>query len=102
MTRVRKAMPRNAKARATKAAPARRTQHRAIPTAALAAQRLDRLARVTERAEYVLGSREAGLRWLTRANRALAGAVPSRLLDAECGADDVVEVLDRILYGVYT
>lgn len=102
MAKARTAVPRKARARAAKTAPARRTQHKASPTNALAAQRLRRLARVTERAEYVLGSREAGLRWLARANRALAGAVPSRLLDAECGADDVVEVLDRILHGVYT
>jgi len=102
MAKARTAISRKAKARAVKTPPARRTHHKASPTAALAAQRVDRLARVTERAEYALGSREAGLRWLTRANRALAGAIPSRLLDSECGADDVVEVLDRILYGVYT
>lgn len=96
MAKARTSIPRKAKT-----PQARRTQHKASLTSA-PAERLDRLARVTERAEYVLGSRQAGLRWLTRANRALAGAIPSRLLDSERGADDVVEVLDRILYGVYT
>jgi uncharacterized protein (DUF2384 family) len=28
--------------------------------------------------------------------------VPLRLLDTDVGADEVLEVLDRALYGVYT
>jgi putative toxin-antitoxin system antitoxin component (TIGR02293 family) len=61
-----------------------------------------RLARVAAHASYVLGDRAAALRWLTRTNRALAGDVPLRLLDTDVGADEVLEVLDRALYGVYT
>jgi putative toxin-antitoxin system antitoxin component (TIGR02293 family) len=65
-------------------------------------ERVLRLARVAAHASYVLGDRAAALRWLTRPNRALAGEVPLRLLDTDVGADEVLEVLDRALYGVYT
>ncbi len=65
-------------------------------------ERVLRLARVAAHASYVLGDRAAALRWLTRPNRALAGEVPLRLLDTDVGTDEVMEVLDRVLYGVYT
>jgi len=65
-------------------------------------ERVLRLARVAAHANDVLGDRAAALRWLTRPNRALAGEVPLRLLDTDVGAEEVMEVLDRALYGVYT
>lgn len=65
-------------------------------------ERVLRLARVAAHASLVLGDRAAALRWLSRPNRALAGEVPLRLLDTDVGADEVIEVLDRALYGVYT
>lgn len=65
-------------------------------------ERVLRLARVAAHASDVLGDRAAALRWLTRPNRALAGEVPLRLLDTDVGAEEVMEVLDRALYGVYT
>jgi putative toxin-antitoxin system antitoxin component (TIGR02293 family) len=65
-------------------------------------ERVLRLARVAAHASFVLGDRGAALRWLNRPNRALAGEVPLRLLDTDVGAGEVVEVLDRALYGVYT
>ena len=65
-------------------------------------ERILRLARVAARASYVLGDRASALRWLVRPNRALAGEVPVRLLDTDVGTAEVIEVLDRVLYGVYT
>lgn len=64
-------------------------------------ERVLRLARVAARASYVLGSRAAALRWLTRPNRDLADEVPFHMLDTDVGTDEVIEVLDRILYSVY-
>jgi len=68
----------------------------------LESERVLRLARVAAHANHVLGDRAAALRWLARPNRALAGEVPLRLLDTDVGTDEVMEVLDRVLYGVYT
>lgn len=65
-------------------------------------ERVLRLARVAAHATYVLGDRTAALRWLNRSNRALAGEIPLRLLDTDVGAGEVMEVLDRALYGVYS
>lgn len=65
-------------------------------------ERLLRLARVAAKASHVLAGRKAALRWLTRPNRALEGQSPMNLLDTDVGADEVSEVLDRILYGVFT
>jgi putative toxin-antitoxin system antitoxin component (TIGR02293 family) len=65
-------------------------------------ERVLRLARVAAHASYVLGSRNAALQWLSRSNRALGGEIPLRLLDTDVGAAEVMEVLDRALYGVYT
>jgi putative toxin-antitoxin system antitoxin component (TIGR02293 family) len=65
-------------------------------------ERILRLARVAAHARHVLGDRGAALKWLTLPNRALAGEVPMRLLDTDVGTDEVMEVLDRVLYGVYT
>lgn len=65
-------------------------------------ERILRLARVAAHASYVLGDRATALRWMVRPNRALAGEVPVRLLDTDVGTAEVLEVLDRVLYGVYT
>ncbi|MGB8931719.1 MAG: antitoxin Xre/MbcA/ParS toxin-binding domain-containing protein [Anaeromyxobacteraceae bacterium] len=65
-------------------------------------ERILRLARVAAHATHVFGDRAAAIRWLTQPNRALAGDAPMRLLDTDVGTDEVIEVLDRVLYGVYT
>lgn len=69
---------------------------------AVESERILRLARVAAHAVHVLDDRATALRWLTQPNRALEGAVPVSLLDTDVGANDVLEVLDRIQYGVYT
>jgi putative toxin-antitoxin system antitoxin component (TIGR02293 family) len=40
--------------------------------------------------------------WLKRPNRGLNGHVPVDLLDTDTGTEQVVELLDRIEYGVYS
>ena len=57
---------------------------------------------VLARAELVFGSTETARRWLKRPSRALEGKVPTRLLRSKVGTEEVLEVLARILYGVYS
>lgn len=81
-----------------------RTLHRrkAERLTAIESERVMRLARVAARAELVLGDREAALDWLKTPNRALDDATPLSLLDTDIGTDDVLEVLTRIQFSIYT
>jgi len=56
---------------------------------------------VLSRADEVLGDASRAVAWLGRPNRALAGKKPQDLLGTDRGADEVLEVLSRIKYGVY-
>ena len=60
-----------------------------------------RLVRVAARAEHVLGDRPTALDWLSSPNRALGGEKPIGLLDTDLGADQVLQALGRIEFGVY-
>jgi putative toxin-antitoxin system antitoxin component (TIGR02293 family) len=64
--------------------------------------RLFRVGRIAALAEQTLGSKDKAKRWLQKANRALGGAAPLRLLDTELGARQVEDVLGRIAHGVYS
>jgi putative toxin-antitoxin system antitoxin component (TIGR02293 family) len=77
-------------------------RRKAARLSAVESERILRLVRVAAHASHVLGDRAAALDWLTTPNRALAGERPIHLLDTDVGANEVLEVLDRILYGVYT
>jgi putative toxin-antitoxin system antitoxin component (TIGR02293 family) len=61
-----------------------------------------RLARVLAAARDVLGSEDKARAWLQAENRALGGRVPIRLLDTGIGFQQVIDVLKRIEYGVYS
>ena len=61
-----------------------------------------RLARVLVAATGVLGSEAKARAWLVAENRALGGREPIKLLDTGIGFQDVVDVLKRIEYGVYS
>jgi putative toxin-antitoxin system antitoxin component (TIGR02293 family) len=61
-----------------------------------------RLARVAAQAQDVFESAYPAMSWLKRPNRALAGYAPIDLLDTDAGTERVVELLDRIEYGVYS
>ena len=61
-----------------------------------------RLARVLAAATGVLGSEEKARAWLVAENRALGGREPIKLLDTGIGFQDVMDVLKRIEYGVYS
>jgi putative toxin-antitoxin system antitoxin component (TIGR02293 family) len=61
-----------------------------------------RLARVLAAATEVLGSEEKARKWLVSENRALGGAVPIKLVDTGIGFREIMNVLNRIDYGVYS
>jgi putative toxin-antitoxin system antitoxin component (TIGR02293 family) len=64
-------------------------------------ERVVRLSRVLAEAKHVLGSEEKARRWALKPSRALAGAIPLRLLDTDIGANAVFEELGRIEHGVF-
>lgn len=61
-----------------------------------------RLEKVRSEAEAVLGSAEKAREWLTASNNALNGDAPIRLLDTGPGFNEVLDVLRRIEFGVYS
>lgn len=61
-----------------------------------------RLGRVWERANAVLPGEDAARDWLKTPNGALENAAPLSLLDADIGAEAVLDLLGRIEYGVFT
>lgn len=81
-----------------------RTMHRrkAGRLTPIESERVMRLVRVAARAEHVLGDRASALDWLSSPNQALGGEKPIDLLDTDLGADQVLQVLGRIEFGVYT
>jgi putative toxin-antitoxin system antitoxin component (TIGR02293 family) len=79
-----------------------RLQKEQKPLNATWSDRLYRLARVAAQAQDVFESAETATSWLKRPNRALAGHAPIDLLDTDAGTEQVVELLDRIEYGVYS
>jgi putative toxin-antitoxin system antitoxin component (TIGR02293 family) len=64
--------------------------------------RLYRLARVAAQAQDVFESADTATSWLKRPNRGLNGHAPLELLDTDAGTEQVVALLDRIEYGVYS
>jgi putative toxin-antitoxin system antitoxin component (TIGR02293 family) len=96
-------VPRNAMLPALRIA--KRTLERRKHTARLSpeeSERLYRVAKILASAESVLGSKNKARHWLSNPNRALGGIAPLHLLDTEAGADEVMNVLGRIEFGVYS
>jgi putative toxin-antitoxin system antitoxin component (TIGR02293 family) len=79
-----------------------RLQKEHKPLNATWSDRLYRLARVAAQAQDVLESSETATSWLKRPNRALEGNAPIDLLDTDAGTEQVMELLGRIEYGVYS
>ena len=61
-----------------------------------------RLARVLAGAVETLGSEDKARAWLRCPNRALGGLMPIGLLDTGLGFEEVMGVLARVEYGVYS
>ena len=65
-------------------------------------ERVLRLTRAIAAATETLGSRENAARWLTGSVAALGGVAPLSLLDTDVGLDQVLTILGRIEFGVYS
>lgn len=61
-----------------------------------------RFSRVLVTATDILGDRDKARQWLLAENRALNGVRPIDLLDTGIGFEDVMDVLHRIEFGVYS
>ena len=61
-----------------------------------------RFSRVLVTATDILGDRDKARQWLLTENRALNGERPIDLLDTGIGFEDVMDVLHRIEFGVYS
>jgi putative toxin-antitoxin system antitoxin component (TIGR02293 family) len=77
----------------------RLTQGRLTPDES---EKVLRLGRVWERATIVLTNDAAARDWLKSPNGALENAAPLSLLDADIGADAVLDLLGRIEHGVFS
>lgn len=61
-----------------------------------------RFSKVLVTATEILGDRDKARQWLLAENHALHGNRPIDLLDTAIGFEDVMDVLYRIEYGVYS
>ncbi len=61
-----------------------------------------RFAKVLVTATAILGDRDKARQWVLSENRALNGERPIDLLDTGIGFEDVMDVLHRIEFGVYS
>lgn len=80
----------------------RRARASGSPLDATTGDRLYRLSTVIAVAEEVLDSAANAKSWLRRAQPGLRGQVPLELIVTQAGADQVINLLRRIEYGVYT
>lgn len=78
----------------------RKSKHERLK--AIESERLLRLVRLAAAATDVLGDRARAIRWLRRPNRSLGGEVPVNLLDTDIGFQNVMDVLRRVEYGVFS
>jgi putative toxin-antitoxin system antitoxin component (TIGR02293 family) len=69
---------------------------------AIESERVLRLSRAIATAMDVLGTREHAASWLQGTNLALGYVTPISLLDTDIGFQQVLHVLGRIEYGVYS
>lgn len=66
-------------------------------------ERLLRLSRIVQASfDLFEGDRKAAIGWLGRKNRALAGEAPLEMSSTEPGGEEVLNLIGRLEYGVYT
>ena len=60
------------------------------------------LMRAYSKATEIFGSEETAVRWLKESNRALGGISPVQAMSSRFGAEEVMNMLGRMEYGVYS
>lgn len=66
-------------------------------------ERLLRLSRIVQASfELFEGDRQAAIAWLGRENRGLAGQTPLKMSSTELGGEEVLNLIGRLEYGVFS
>lgn len=60
------------------------------------------IVRTLKKATEVFGSEQAGIRWIKTPNVALGGMTPFQAMKNRFSAEEVMNILGRIQYGVYS
>lgn len=60
------------------------------------------LMRAHRKATEIFGSEENSVKWLKTPNAALGGITPVQAMSSRFGAEEVMDILGRIEYGVYS
>lgn len=60
------------------------------------------LVRTLNKATQVFGSQEAGVKWIKTPNAVLGGITPFQAMKNRFSAEEVMNILGRIQYGVYS
>lgn len=60
------------------------------------------LMRAYEKAKEIFGSQENAVKWLKSPNNVLGGITPVQTMSSRFGAEEVMDILGRIEYGVFS
>ena len=60
------------------------------------------LMRAFEKAKEIFGSQENAVKWLKSPNNVLGGITPVQAMSSRFGAEEVMDILGRIEYGVFS
>ena len=60
------------------------------------------LMRAYEKAKDIFGSQETAVKWLKSPNNVLGGITPVQAMSSRFGAEEVMDILGRIEYGVFS
>ena len=60
------------------------------------------LMRAYEKAKEIFGTQENAVKWLKSPNNVLGGITPVQAMSSRFGAEEVMDILGRIEYGVFS
>ena len=60
------------------------------------------LMRALDKATEIFGSEEAAISWLKSPNKVLGGITPVQALSSRFGAEEVMDMLGRVEWGIYS
>lgn len=99
-------LPQHLLLRIARIAPATLTRRRRTPDARLSPDESDRLYQIasTFRAAVILfeGDTDAAAGWMKEPAKALGGVAPIEMLDTGAGTAEVMDLIGRLEYGIYS
>lgn len=54
------------------------------------------------KATKIFGSKEAAINWLKAPNKVLGGITPAQTLSVSYGTEEVMDILGRVEWGIYS